>query len=140
MAEVRVKTEIYPCGEWHLRIHCIDTKRALQIAEGGFAIARGMQDEKYRMETAQGAAVTAPWGTSAICAVQGYERAQVLTPDVNTNLMAPRTLLPMLRGTLRPGTHTLVCAVLGTGKDAEATVPEAVLKPVYDMLRSSRKD
>ena len=35
-------------------------------------------------------------------------------PEPNTNLMAPRTLIPTLTATLSPGRHILRSAVLGT--------------------------
>ena len=127
MPEVTVETEIYPYGEWHVRVHRIDTRRTLKLAEGGFAIARGAGDEGYRKAEGGCAAVTAPWGTSAICALRGYDDVQVMAPEANTNLMAPRTLLPMLRGTLAPGKHTLICAVLGSAKENDIEVPKEAL-------------
>ena len=123
MPGVEVETEIIPHGEWHLRRHRMKTSRALQAAEGGFAIARG---DAAQVSADDGqAVVAAPWGTSAVCAIAGYDSAQVLAPDVNTNLMAPRTLLPTLRAALEPGEHVLVCAVLGTPKAVQGlTIPE----------------
>lgn len=140
MKDVRVETEIYPQGEWHLRVHRIETKRALQIAEGGFAIARVEEKEIRQKADCQSACVAAPWGTSAIQALIGYENTQVFAPDTNTNLMAPRTLLPMLRGTLEPGRHMLICTVLGTGKETESAVPQSILRRISDMLQSSGKE
>ena len=80
--------------------------------EGGFAIARGSKGET--IEEAGRAAVIAPWGVSAVVNVSGYEAGVVVMPEPNTNLMAPRTLLPTLTAKLAPGTHLLTSAVLGT--------------------------
>ena len=124
MNGVEIETEIIPCGEWHLRKHRIVTERALRAAEGGFAIARG--DAAHATAGNGQAVVFAPWGTSAVCALSGYERAQVITPDVNTNLMAPRTLLPTLMAALEPGEHVLLCAVLGTPKAMQGDMPLAI--------------
>ena len=111
-AGVTVKSTIIPHGEWHVRRHEITTDRTLYAAEGGFAIARGSKGET--IEEAGRAAVIAPWGVSAVVNVSGYEAGVVVMPEPNTNLMAPRTLLPTLTAKLAPGTHLLISAVLGT--------------------------
>ena len=51
-------------------------------------------------------------------------------PEPNTNLMAPRTLLPTLTARLEPGEHRLVSAVLGTRTGGRALLdnpPKEVL-------------
>ena len=111
-AGVTVKSTIIPHGEWHVRRHEITTDRTLYAAEGGFAIARGSKGET--IEEAGRAAVIAPWGVSAVVNVSGYEAGVVVMPEPNTNLMAPRTLLPTLTAKLAPGMHLLTSAVLGT--------------------------
>ena len=130
MPGITIKTKIYPAGEWHLRVHRIHTERTLYAAEGGFAIARGPEDEKLRRTDEQIAAVTAPWGTSAVCAIKGYDSAEILQPDVNTNLMAPRTLLPTLRAKLEPGEHVLICAVLGSAQETDVRIPEELISAI----------
>ncbi len=139
MKDVSIQTEIYPHGEWHVRVHRIDTKRELQIAESGFAIARGAADEACSQLDPSRAMVRAPWGTSAIYPLRGYEDTQVMMPETNTNLMAPRTLLPMLRGKLEIGTHTLICAVLGTGEVVNTNVPQEALRPICDLLQCGKE-
>ena len=140
MTGVRIETEIHPRGEWHLRVHRIETKRALEIAEGGFAIARGENETSYIKEENACAAVTAPWGTSAVCALRGYDAAQVIRPEVNTNLMAPRTLLPTLRGKLKPGRHTLFCAVLGSAKERYIQVPQNMMLSACENTAEAEED
>ncbi|MBP3427660.1 MAG: DUF2264 domain-containing protein [Clostridia bacterium] len=112
-AGVTVRTEIIPMGEWHVRVHRITTDRDLYAAEGGYAIARAAM-EKGDIAEADRAVVFEPWGVSGIVALRGYEQGEIVMPEPNTNLMAPRTLLPTLRARLTPGEHVLVCAVLGT--------------------------
>ncbi len=112
---VTVETEILPAGSWHIRRHRIHTETALCIAEGGFAIAAG--EGSAELVQPCDAAITAPWGISGVKAIAGYDSAEIVRPEPNTNLMAPRTLLPTLRAVLQPGDHELVCAVLGTALD-----------------------
>ena len=142
MPGVQIETEIRPAGEWHVRIHRIRTQRTLHAAEGGFAIARGEGDEQFRVAENGCAAVFAPWGTSAVYALRGYDGAAVLQPEPNTNLMAPRTLLPTLKAELAPGEHVLACAVLGSAKRLETGVPAHVMELVsFDtiMLHDSKE-
>jgi len=113
-AGVTVRTTVTPMGEWHLREHEITTDRTLYAAEGGFAIARGRNGEVETMETADCTAVIAPWGVAGVRNVEGYTGGTIVMPEPNTNLMAPRTLIPTLTAKLNPGRHVLKSAVLGT--------------------------
>ncbi|HPF87755.1 MAG TPA: DUF2264 domain-containing protein [Candidatus Limiplasma sp.] len=115
MPGVTVKTEIIPIGMWHVRRHYIHTDTEIMAAEGAFAI--GAEGGSKEIIQGKGAAVITRGGITGIKALQGYGSAAVIWPEPNTNLMAPRTLLPMLSATLKPGEHTLVCAVLGSVSD-----------------------
>jgi hypothetical protein len=50
---------------------------------------------------------------SGILNVEGDREATLIQPLPNTNINHPRTLIPMLIGTLEPGEYKLVTAVLG---------------------------
>jgi hypothetical protein len=118
---VTVRTEVIPLPEnWHVRIHRLTCGTDVYAAEGGFAIARDGNGEAAQTVGEKAAVVRAPWGTSAIYALSGYEQASVVTPEPNTNLMSPRTLLPTLTVRLAAGEHTLVCAVYGSPDGAAA--------------------
>ena len=127
---VTVETVIYPMGEWHVREHTVRTDRVLYAAEGGYAIACDGQGRPDVTEQADRASVVAPWGVSAMLALRGYDAGIVVVPEPNTNLMAPRTLLPTLTAKLEPGEHRLVSAVLGTRTGGRALLdhpPEEAL-------------
>ncbi len=113
-AGVTVRTVVYPHGEWHVRVHTIETDRVLYAAEGGFALARDGAGRAELIEEPGRAAAIAPWGVSGVLSLAGYDRGIVVLPEPNTNLMAPRTLLPTLTARLEPGTHVLASAVYGT--------------------------
>lgn len=138
---VTVDTKIYPMGEWHVRVHHIHSDRELFAAEGGYAISRDGSDGSViygqharrpeEVTAPDRAAVLAPWGVSGILALRGYDAGTVVMPEPNTNLMAPRTLLPTLTAKLPAGEHVLVSAVLGTktgGRDAWENPPTEVMK------------
>ena len=130
-AGVTVTSTIIPRGEWHVRVHRITTDRTLYAAEGGFALARGKNGEDERIERADCAAAIAPWGVSAVCNLRGYTGGTVVLPEPNTNLMAPRTLLPTLTAKIEPGEHVLVSAVLGTVTGGRALLDDV---PAYDEI------
>ncbi len=113
-AGVTVDTKVIPLGEWHVRVHRIQSDRALHAAEGGYAISRdGEGSVEQRADAAQ-AVVLTPWGISGVKALRGFDAGVVVLPEPNTNLMAPRTFLPTLTAKIAPGETVLVSAVLGT--------------------------
>ena len=67
------------------------------------------------------AAVIAPWGISGVLNLRGYDGEENVMPEPNTNLMAPRTLIPTLRAKLSAGENTLVSAVFGSITADKAT-------------------
>lgn len=94
-ADVTVQTWLKPMGAWHLRAHRITTARALDTAEGGFCL---------------------PWTTRdlpelAPSIVDPHREYELTTPMPGTNVLHPRTVLPVLRARLEPGEHLLTCAV-----------------------------
>lgn len=136
MDGVSISTRIIPYGMWHVRKHVITADRPLSGAEGAFAVPRDHAGARLcdRVPTRTAAdAVSAvahgDMGTSAIFAIAGYERGDIIWPDVNTNLMHPRTVIPTLHAAIPAGTTTLICAVFtDAGDECPTEIPEEVLK------------
>ncbi len=129
-ADVTVHTTILPLGDWHIRIHRIQTPRKLFAAEGGYAIPRD-EGKDFAKTTIDGIRAVAHNGTltSGIVGIKGFSAAEMITPEPNTNLLYPRTLLPTLRAELPIGETILVSAVLGAVKDGQTkwqTLPKEV--------------
>lgn len=118
-ADVEVRTWVVAGLPWHIRIHRIETGRALDVAEGGFAL--GQETELVQQLDELEAAAATPWGTSAIKGLMGYTKAQLISPNANTNLLHPRTVLPTLTASLEPGVHWLASAVYGDPSSAPLT-------------------
>ncbi|QHI69328.1 DUF2264 domain-containing protein [Tichowtungia aerotolerans] len=114
--DVEIETRLEFRGPWHVRTHTIKTGRALETAEGGFAVERedGLSPLTDVVEKAGGVL----YRGSGILNVEGDRETQVIEPLPNTNLNHPRTVIPTLTGHLEPGEHQLICAVLGL-PDAE---------------------
>ncbi len=113
---VAVETWLIPQPPWHVRVHHIRTDKPLWSAEGGFALDRTGDDPVARAgivrEDVGAAWARYPAGGSGVLDLQGQRNGRVLRVDPNSNLMAPRTVLPTLVAHHEPGEHWLVCAVL----------------------------
>ncbi|WHY01226.1 DUF2264 domain-containing protein [Neobacillus sp. DY30] len=114
---VEIKTWLVAGAPWHIRIHCIETNRNLDYADGGFAL--GLENKEYKGQTAevvlnkQESFIRYPWGASGIQSIYGNGQPDLVYPNANTNLINPRTVIPTVKGSLKPGTHWLVNAVFG---------------------------
>jgi len=133
---VQVETRVIPCGCWHVRCHVIRSEYELEAAEGAFAVPSEAPGKRpcdaivtLRIESTDRAAAHGPLGSTALFALAGYERGEVLQPEPNTNLIHPRTLIPTLHARIQPGETRLVCAVYAsTGDSAPDSLPEEVLE------------
>ena len=126
---VTIETEIIASGSWHIRKHRIHNEMPVTAAEGAFAVGTVEEDDHTVQRNDQSAVVFGTGGISGIRAITGYQKAVVIRPEPNTNLMSQRTLLPMLTADLEAGSHQLVCAVLGSASrdpDAWENIPREV--------------
>lgn len=98
MPGVSVETTIIPWGSWHMRIHKIETEIAIDIADGGFAMAAEGEAAERTKSEARGLT----GGT-----------VELIKVFPNTNLLYPLTVIPTVRQNLEPGTHTIVNCFFG---------------------------
>ena len=133
--DVEITTWLVPAWPWHVRVHRVRTARALQTAEGGFAIryssaARANAGADWR--AGEGcASVPEPGDFSGVLDLCGTRTGENLIADPNSNLMLPNTVIPLLRAPLAAGTHWLGGAVLGHRGTDGATLFEE--RPVLDL-------
>ena len=133
---VRIETVIAPVGMWHVRKHTIRADFDLEIAEGAFAVKKDWAGARpcdrvasALTQEADRAMANGAYGTSAIFALKGYEAGEVIHAEPNTNLMHPRTVIPMLRSHLPAGESVLICAVFTDAGDCPVqSVPQEVLR------------
>ncbi|ULT57495.1 DUF2264 domain-containing protein [Neobacillus drentensis] len=122
--DVVIRTWIVAGAPWHIRIHCIETSRGLDVADGGFALGlehNSFIDQKMEvLANKQESLAILPWGASGIKSIFGNGQAEVVYPNANTNLMNARTIIPSVKTSFKPGKHCLVNAVFGepSGKNA----------------------
>ncbi|RCW47508.1 DUF2264 domain-containing protein [Paenibacillus prosopidis] len=120
--DVEVKTWLIPGAPWHVRVHCIYSKRKLDAADGGFAI--GIEDRNGRrsLEELQGehsARASSSWGTSGIRLLYGSGKMELIHPNANTNLLHARTVIPTATASLSPGISWLVTGVYGHSQSGQ---------------------
>ena len=140
MNGVTVDTVIAPWGMWHVRKHIIRTDTALEAAEGAFSVPKDWAGTRLcdrictkTQEDLCHAAAAGARGTSAIYALKGYIRGEVIHTEPNTNLMDPRCVLPTLHSRLEPGEHVLLCAVY---TDAGDKLPDRIPEEVQKLAES----
>ncbi|MDR2976231.1 MAG: DUF2264 domain-containing protein [Streptococcaceae bacterium] len=105
-----ILSTIVPYGAYHVRIHEINTQQPINVHEGGFSIP---MEGCRKAENDQSASCTTSLGTSIVTNVTGFDRAEVIRTEPNTNLLYPRTYLPTLGAKLSQGNHLLVSVVGG---------------------------
>ena len=107
---VFVKSTIIPLETCHIRIHEIETNEEIIAYDGGFSVPfHGILpiQEKKR------AAANSEIGCSSIEAIFGYQEANVIRTEPNTNLFYKRTMLPYVVASLDIGNHLLISLVSG---------------------------
>ncbi len=126
--DLEVRTWLFPCGPWHLRLHRVEAARPFECVEGGFSLpeSTGFEGPYEPIVRSSGdGAVSAeyPWAGGGIrdipCGERsgggrsgGWRDAGLLAPDPNLNLLYPRVLIPILSGRIESGLGFLACAVL----------------------------
>jgi len=129
--DVHIDTWLVACGEWHLRIHRIDSSRQLKTVEGGFAtinenVATSPQDQRESLVSARnGSSIIrdlSPFSARA----SGY----VVTPPNSSIMFAECAVIPTLTGLISPGINWFISAVAASGERDRifSPAPQLVLR------------
>lgn len=148
---VRVRTWLLPFGPWHVRIHAIESDRALVSAEGGFSLPDGNRQAGPpcpRVEKVPGGLFAAFDGASGgiigllALGMAETREAELHKPEPNLNVLHQKVLIPLLRGAIGPGSSLLACAVMGApgegGGEAWLDPPAAAYDPRTGVVTASR--
>ena len=114
--DVTITTWLVPCGGWHIRIHRIESPRALTSREGGFGMLsyKGFEMEPIvdvLQDTSHGMGVRLPWGTTAIVDLLENREAAWIRPMPNLNFTQDTTIVPYLEGSIGEGITYFACMV-----------------------------
>lgn len=119
--DVHIDTWQVPFGEWHLRLHRINSARALQTAEGGFAVMKTEHQIRER-----GCYLAAGNGSSVIVDLSPAIMRlpdSIVTPP-NSSIMFPEcAAIPLLKTDIPRGESWLCCAVFASEKQNSAAMP-----------------
>jgi hypothetical protein len=128
--DVRVTTVLVSLGEWHVRIHRIESRRRLKAVEGGFALKRYNEfDEALPLpEIPSGsreALAAFPWGASRIAALENPSgrTGTGVSLSPNLNILYPQVVVPVLKGRLEPGLTIWTTAVRAGEKEQVSASP-----------------
>ncbi|MGV0908173.1 DUF2264 domain-containing protein [Martelella sp. FOR1707] len=114
--DVTVETWLIPAGDWHVRVHRIETPRPLHTTEGGFAIARADLDADRCEEAGGFARALSDTDLSQIVDLspEGKRQGRAQKALPNTNLVVAKTIVPQLIGNIPAGMTVLATAVSAT--------------------------
>ncbi|MCU6669594.1 DUF2264 domain-containing protein [Enterobacteriaceae bacterium H4N4] len=118
--DVTIDTWLVPFGEWHLRLHRINSARTLQTVEGGFAVTK---TEHQRLR--RGSWLNAANGSSAIVDLSPAitrEPDSIVTPPNSSIMFAECASIPVLTTTLPQGESWLCCAVMACANASQSAV------------------
>ncbi|GHA32235.1 hypothetical protein GCM10007989_30380 [Devosia pacifica] len=122
-ADVTVETWLIPAGDWHIRVHRIDTPRPLHGTEGGFAILRADLNAD-RCEEGEGVAEAhGETDVSRIRDLAGKRKGRAQRTLPNTNLIVSKAIVPQLTGEIEPGTTVLMTAATAVPAGADLADP-----------------
>jgi hypothetical protein len=132
--DVQLTSTIIPLENCHVRIHEMVTKRKLTAYEGSFSVPFD-STQKIARDTAS---CRSAIGTSTITNIIGFNEADVVRCEPNTNVLFQLTKLPYLKTTLVPGKHRLISLVSGVVPKETLLTPTIQLEG--DNLIISQKD
>lgn len=136
--DVDIQSTIIPCGDYHVRIQQVETKRELIAYESGFS---NRYESENRLETETLASYQSSVGISSIESVYGFDKAKVIRPEPNTNLLHNRTLMPVLEVKLSVGKHLLVSIVGGIAdENLVSTKPKVSVTPTQVIVTYDDKE
>lgn len=119
--DVHIESWLVPFGEWHLRLHRINSARTLQTVEGGFAVIKTEPQLIGR-----GSYLSAANGSSAIVDLSPAVNRQpdcVVTPPNSSVMFADCAAIPVLAATVPQGESWLCCAVTASVNNKNRTEP-----------------
>jgi hypothetical protein len=137
--DVVVETWLVALGPWQVRIHLIESARRLETVEGGYSVPDAAPTDPMaavnpaRVERPEESVrVVHPWAQQTVVDLSPHlqRTGDVVKPEPNLNVLHPRVLIPVLKGTIEPGTTWLACAVnatWGPGAHGGCPAPQVTL-------------
>lgn len=132
--DVTIETWLVPFGEWHIRLHRINSARVLQTVEGGFAVMKAEHQLHGR-----GCVIAGSNGSSTIVdlsPVMSRSPDSIITPPNSSIMFAECAAIPVLSTEIAPGESWLCCAVRACGQHKDYTaIPQLQIKTHQVVIR-----
>ena len=118
--DVDIVTTLIRLGDWHVRVHRIQSGRRLNTIEGGFSVpcleGSGLAKAFDTRTGDKEALIAFPSAASRIVALEensgvAARTGKLVKPAPNLNVIHPLVFVPVLEGTLEPGLTVLATAV-----------------------------
>jgi hypothetical protein len=137
--DVTVKTFLVPYGNYHVRVHEIESKREVYTREGGFAIElyRGMERESEPVEMKEddsSLVIEMPWDSSMIRDPLHLRNASSVRPTPNINVNFTTTIVPVLSSKIEKGSTVTYITLVGAYRTLKGREP-GVPKITFDSER-----
>ena len=104
---IRVTTRIEPTAAGHTRTHTIESEFDCEAYDGGFAVNSDDRLNPSHREEAAFAGARCGEDYCTVTALEGGGVGRILIPDPNTNLIFPKTVIPMAVYAIHKGTQTI---------------------------------
>ncbi|WP_086347714.1 DUF2264 domain-containing protein [Candidatus Enterococcus clewellii] len=136
-ADVAIKSTIIPLENCHVRIHEINSGRSLNVYEGGFSLP--LDETVVPAIDGQRASYETPNGLSSVIGILGFEQADIVRTEPNTNLFYPVTMLPHLKGYVKEGQQVLISIISGRLVDEVLEEPSIVVEEKQIIITQAEK-
>ncbi len=142
---VQVETVVIPRGNGHVRVHYVKTKHPIELADGGFSIAR----EKNGCSACKGMirrdndliSCEFPWGISLAASLDHAGKPEAINTFPNTNLMSCLAMIPTIQYTVHPGHAVLITYFYGRGNSqSDMDIPRAQIVNEKIVITYAKKD
>lgn len=134
--DVRVKSWLIALSCGHLRVHIIETARALACAEGGFPVPVLQNPERaFDKHTGTSRSTHSGYFSRIVDVSPQLSRVceQIISPPASNIIFPSSSAVPVLTQDLLPGRHVLCCVVTG-GKTLPATAQPPVAVSIERQL------
>ncbi len=142
---VQVETVVIPRGNGHVRVHYVRTEHSIELADGGFAIAREKDgrptckdmirrdDDRISCEF--------PWGVSLAASLDRIGKPEVIHTFPNTNLISCLTTIPTIQYTVHPGHSLLITYFYGSGNpQSQVKIPKVQMVNEEIVITYAKED
>ncbi|MGC6767953.1 DUF2264 domain-containing protein [Enterococcus sp. LJL51] len=129
-ADVVIQSCIIPFGQWHFRIHKINSERALNIRDGGFSVPYDGAETVQIQQTETRSFLDSAIGVSGVVNLSGQGQTGISARLANVNVLYNNVVFPYLNQDISKG-ETIICnAFLGDGQKKSSEIqdlPKAVV-------------